>query len=84
MQDLAVEVQALHTYLVLALPRRGRDPLVAQDPPQGAHVPGSLIAVVSAVSTVADAKEVIIRPCDDFPEHQVVKVKKTEIGPPNP
>lgn len=32
-QDLTVEVQAVNTHLVLAFPRCGCDPLVAQDTP---------------------------------------------------
>ena len=66
MQDLPVEVQAVHAHLVLPLPARGRDTLVAQDAPQGAHVPGGLVAVVCAGLAVKDPEEVVVSSCDNF------------------
>ena len=66
MQDLAVEVQTVNTHLVLAFPRCGCDPLVAQHSAEGAHVSGGLVAIVTLGLTVTDTEEVVVRPCDDF------------------
>lgn len=65
-KDLPVEVKAVYTYLVFALPACGRHPLVAQHPAQSAHVSGRLVAVVCLGLAVKDTEEVVVCSCDNL------------------
>ena len=71
MKDLAVEVQAVHTHLVLPLPTSWSNTLVTQHPPKSAHVSGGLIAVICLCPAIKDAEEVVVSACDDFTMQRV-------------
>ena len=71
MQDLPVEVQTVHAHLILALPARGGDALVAQHPAQSAHVSGRLVAVVCLCLPVKDPEEIVVGACDYFTGKQL-------------